>query len=225
MPIILRKVYLDVTNAGYDDGVPTSLMREIGYLSVLSHPNIVKLIGAEVSGKTVYMVTEQEEFNLKEYIKKCLDDKQKVPRLMIQNLMRQLFEGLDYMHHKGIVHRNLKPDNILVSSSGNLKISDFTLSRLTSIPHGVYTPEDPKERDRSGREARRLWYRAPELLFRKDIYGFEVDIWTAGCLLAELASGQPLFNGESEIEQLFKIFKLLGTPTDCYITQAKSFPK
>ena len=111
------------------------------------------------------------------------------------------------------MHRNLKPDNIMISEDNIVKLSDFSLSRIAQIPHFSYTPEDPKERERSGREARRLWYRPPELLFRKKFYSFEVDMWAVGCLLAELALGEPLFNGESEIEQLFKIFKFTGSPS------------
>lgn len=110
------------------------------------------------------------------------------------------------------MHRNLKPDNILINNKGLVKLSDFSLSRFAQIPHFPYTPEDPKERERSGREARRLWYRPPELLFRKKHYSFEVDIWAVGCILGELALGEPLFNGNSEIEQLFKIFKFTGSP-------------
>jgi len=95
-----------------------------------------------------------------------------------------------------------------------VKLVDFSLSRIASIPHFAYTPEDPKERERSGREARRLWYRPPELLFRKRMYSFEVDMWAVGCLLGEFCLGEALFNGESEIEQLFKIFKLTGSPSE-----------
>ena len=84
-----------------------------------------------------------------------------------------------------------------------------------------YTPEDPKERDRSGREARRLWYRAPELLFRKASYTQEIDMWSVGCILAELATSTVLFDGDSEIEQFLKIFSLLGTPTDTINSQNK----
>lgn len=76
-----------------------------------------------------------------------------------------------------------------------------------------YTPEDPKERDRSGREARRLFYRAPELILRKAEYTQEIDMWSVGCLLAELATCNTLFDGDSEIEQIFKIFSLLGSPS------------
>lgn len=102
----------------------------------------------------------------------------------------------------------------MITSDETVKLSDFSLSRIATIPHFPYTPEDPKERERSGREARRLWYRPPELLFRKKYYSFEVDIWAVGCLLGELTLGEPLFNGESEIEQLLKIFKLTGTPEE-----------
>ena len=97
---------------------------------------------------------------------------------------------------------------------GRLKLSDFALSRIAVIPHFPYTPEDPKERDRSGREARRLWYRPPELLLRKKMYSFEVDMWAVGCLLAEITLGEAIFSGESEIEQLFKIFKFTGSPSE-----------
>ncbi len=100
----------------------------------------------------------------------------------------------------------------MVSDNEVIKISDFSLSRITLIPHMPYTPEDPKERERSGREARRLWYRPVELLLRKAYYSFEVDMWAIGCLFGELVLGEPIFNGESEIEQIFKILKLVGTP-------------
>ena len=114
--------------------------------------------------------------------------------------MFQIIQGLCYCHRNGIMHRNLKPDNIMITKDDVVKLSDFSLSRIAQIPHFPYTPEDPKERERSGREARRLWYRPPELLFRKKFYSFEVDMWTVGCLLAELTLGEPLFNGETEIE-------------------------
>jgi serine/threonine protein kinase len=116
------------------------------------------------------------------------------------------------------MHRNLKPDNIMFGQDGRLKLSDFALSRIAVIPHFPYTPEDPKERDRSGREARRLWYRPPELLFRKKMYSFEVDMWAVGCLLGEITLGEAIFSGESEIEQLFKIFKFTGTPSQELMT-------
>jgi serine/threonine protein kinase len=221
-PVTLRKVYLDITNAGYDDGVPTSILREISFLKEINHENIAGIVKAEVVGKVVYVCTEQGEFNLKEYMKRFyVNEGYCINKGTVQNLMKQIFQGLQFIHSRGIIHRNLKPDNILLNRSGTVKLADFTLSRMESVPRYPYTPEDPKERERSGREARRLWYRAPELLLRKDLYGSEVDIWTAGCLLAELVLGCPLFNGENEIEHLFKIFKVMGVPDTVH---ARSFP-
>jgi cyclin-dependent kinase len=100
----------------------------------------------------------------------------------------------------GVMHRNLKPENILLEKSGRLVLADFTMSRIFSQENAHYTPEDPKERERSGREARRLWYRAPELLLRRCKYSKEIDMWSIGCILAELATSIVLFEGESEIE-------------------------
>jgi len=98
------------------------------------------------------------------------------------------------------------------------------MSRTLQTPHlSRYTPEDPKERDRSGRESRRLFYRAPELMFRPDNYGCEVDMWAVGCILAEMASSDPLFRESSELELLLKIFRLRGSPGADLITKyAKS---
>lgn len=98
------------------------------------------------------------------------------------------------------MHWNLKLDNILADKKGNIKIADFTLSRIAIMQDAAYTPEDPKERERSGREAWRLWYWAPETLFRKDVTWSEVDIWAIGCIFAELALDWALFEGESEVE-------------------------
>ena len=150
---------------------------------------------------------------MKQYqIPQPLQRTQKVDRIVqnigidnIKFILYQLLQALAYCHRHGIMHRNLKPDNILLSPPNSdvplLKLSDFSLSRIATMPHFPYTPEDPKERERSGREARRLWYRAPEMLFRKKLYSFEVDIWAVGCLMAEITmGGEPLFSGESEIE-------------------------
>ena len=123
-----------------------------------------------------------------------------------------------HCHEMGIMHRNLKPENILVdenteSSKFKACVSDFALSRSIQVPHlEKYTPEDPKERDRSGREARRLYYRAPELMFRPNIYSFEIDMWAIGCVFAEMALCEPLFKQTSELELLLHIFRLTGSP-------------
>ena len=101
----------------------------------------------------------------------------------------------------------------MFNKSELLILTDFSMSRRKVTPEFVYTPEDPKERESSGREARRLWYKAPEMLLRRSKYSEEIDMWSVGCIFAELATCAPLFYGESEIEQLFKIYSLTGTPS------------
>lgn len=130
----------------------------------------------------------------------------------VKSLSYQLLKSLEYLHSQGVMHRNIKPENILIDDKGTVKLADFFMSRIALVPHVPYTPEDPKERERSGREARRLWYRSPEMLFRKTYYFVDVDVWALGCLVCEMILGEPLFPGESEIEQLIKIFKFTGTP-------------
>jgi hypothetical protein len=100
----------------------------------------------------------------------------------------------------------------MVSRDGKLTISDFTCARVSSYPEQPYTPEDPKERDRSGRESKRIWYKAPELLFRAKQYTCKSDMFALGLLFSEIATSTPLFNSSSEIDHLLKIFNFLGSP-------------
>ena len=104
---------------------------------------------------------------MKEYKEYYKQDKQVegLSLRKIKKILWQILMGINYCHSNGLMHRNLKLDNILSDNQGNIKIADFTLSRIALVKDAVYTPEDPKERERSGREARRLWYRAPEMLF------------------------------------------------------------
>ena len=232
-PTLIRMINLAVANGGCDDGIPASTLREISYLRNLDHPNVSNIVEVEVKKEVVQLCSDYLDYNLREYMKlfvianklertRHLSMKNffttsmseyKMPLRSIKVISYQILKGLSYLHHQGIIHRNLKGDNILISQGEmNVKIHDFALSRLATIPHFPYTPEDPKDRERSGREARRLWYRAPELLLRKKRYSFETDIWAFGCLLAEIATNETLFNGETEIEQLFKMFNLIGSP-------------
>lgn len=211
--VLLRMVDLELTNAGKDDGIPTSFLREAALLSKLKHPNVIRLFGAEILGRKAVICTEFVHESFASWFKR-LDTKSTFERMMdIKGKFAQLLTGLSHVHHQGVMHRNLKPDNIFLDLSGVVKLGDFTSTRTLDIPFQAYTPEDPKERDRSGREMRRLWYRAPELILRDEIYGPKVDSWSLGCLLAEAASGRALFQSDSEIDHLFRVFRLLGTPT------------
>ena len=101
------------------------------------------------------------------------------------------------------MHRDLKPQNLLVDLKTKvIKIADFGLGRVYSLPVGRYT-----------HEVVTLWYRAPEILLGTKYYSTAVDMWSVGCIFAEMILGRPIFCGESEIEQLLAIFRVLGTPT------------
>jgi len=211
--VLLRVVDLEHTNAGRDDGVPTSFLREAALLSKLRHPNIIRHFGSEILGKRAGICTEFVHENFAQWYKR-LEDKGRNEKLVdIRVKFRQLLTGLSHVHHQGVMHRNLKPDNIFLDAQGTVKLGDFTTTRMLDLPFQAYTPEDPKERDRSGREMRRLWYRAPELILRDDIYGPKVDAWSVGCLLAEAATGKALFQSDSEVDHLFRVFRMMGTPT------------
>lgn len=211
--VLLRVVNLELTNAGKDDGVPTSFLREAALLSKVQHPNIIRYFGSEILGREAVMCTEYIFETFVQWHKR-LEVKANCERLIdLKGKYRQLLVGVSFVHHQGIMHRNLKPDNIFIDQQGLVKLGDFTTTRMLDIPFQSYTPEDPKERERSGREMRRLWYRAPELILREEIYGPKVDMWSVGCLLAEAATGKALFQSDSEIDHLFRTFRLIGTPT------------
>jgi CTD kinase subunit alpha len=122
----------------------------------------------------------------------------------IKELLRQMLEGLHYLHHRGILHRDIKGSNILLSASGQLKLADFGLARHYH-----------KRRDNLDYSNRviTLWYRPPELLLGATAYGPAVDIWSIGCIMLEMVMKKALFPGSDEIDQLKKIWDIMGSPT------------
>lgn len=127
----------------------------------------------------------------------------------IKCLMQQLFQGLEHLHDQNIIHRDIKPANLLLNSKGELKLADFGLSRrLQLIPMTLSVAENYEYTNR----VVTLWYRSPELLYGSTFYRFEVDIWSAGCVMAEFFSYCAIFQGKSEIQQLETIFKIMGSP-------------
>lgn len=114
-----------------------------------------------------------------------------------------MLRGLDYCHTRGIMHRDLKPQNILVNREGQLKIADFGLARAFVPPIRAFT-----------HEVVTLWYRPPEILLGQKVYALPVDMWAVGTILAEMVTKKPLFPGECEIDEVFKIFRIMGTPDE-----------
>ena len=120
---------------------------------------------------------------------------------LVKKFTLQLIQGVHYCHAHRIIHRDLKPQNLLIDQEGNLKLADFGLARAFGVPLRNYTHEIVT-----------LWYRAPEVLLGSRHYSTGVDMWSVGCIFAEMALRKPLFPGDSEIDEIFKIFKTLGTP-------------
>ena len=197
-----------------DEGIPSTAIREISLQRELDHPNIVRLLNIVHSDSSkLYLVVELMETDLKRYIDsipisnggrgKSLPEEAgaELERLglgpaVIKKLMRQLCEGLKYCHSRRILHRDLKPQNLLVDREGNLKLADFGLARAFGVPLRTYT-----------HEVVTLWYRAPEILLGGRQYSTGVDMWSVGCIFAEMCTRRPLFPGDSEIDEIFKVFK------------------
>ena len=122
----------------------------------------------------------------------------------VKTLLKQLLSAMVTMHDRWIIHRDLKTSNLLLSNRGELKVADFGLARKLGEPvRGKLTPVVVT-----------LWYRAPEVLLGAPEYGWEVDVWAAGCIFAELLQGKPLFAGKTEPEQIHLVYSLLGQPTE-----------
>lgn len=197
-----------VKKVRFDNFQPESvkfMAREIMILRMLDHPNVMKLEGIITSrlSCTIYLVFEYMEHDLAGLLS-CPDitftDSQ------IKCYTRQLLSGLDHCHSRGIMHRDIKSSNILVNNAGVLKIADFGLAYFTR----------PRSRQPLTSRVVTLWYRPPELLLGSTNYGGEVDLWSVGCVFAELFMGKPILKGRTEVEQLHKIFRLCGTPPDDY---------
>jgi cyclin-dependent kinase len=121
--------------------------------------------------------------------------------------MYQLLNGLAFCHSRRILHRDLKPQNLLIDQEGSLKLADFGLSRAIGIPVRTYT-----------HEVVTLWYRAPEILLGSKHYSMAVDMWSVGCIFSEMAMQYPLFPGDSEIDELYKIFQYRSIDTKILLT-------
>lgn len=182
------------------EGVPSTAIREIALLRELNHPNVVRLLDVIHSDKNLYLVFEY----LNQDLKKLLDESETgLEKSLVKSYLWQLLQGIAHCHTQRVLHRDLKPQNLLIDDAGNIKLADFGLARSISLPIRGYT-----------HEVVTLWYRAPEILLGSSVYGPAVDIWAIGCIFAEMYTKKALFPGDSEIDQLFRIFRTLGTPSE-----------
>ncbi|CAI7840748.1 unnamed protein product [Closterium sp. NIES-53] len=196
--IALKKIRLEAE----DEGVPSTAIREIALLKEMQHGNIVRLQDVVHADRRLYLVFEYLDLDLKKHLDTSPHIAQ--DRMIIKSYMYQILQGVAYCHAHRVLHRDLKPQNLLIDRQTNsLKLADFGLARAFGIPVRTFT-----------HEVVTLWYRAPEILLGSNHYGTPVDIWSVGCIFAEMINQRPLFPGDSEIDELFKIFRMLGTPND-----------
>ena len=184
-----------------DEGIPITALREMCILKHLRHENVVQLYEIIQDVDKIVLIFEYADMDLKIYV-----DKEKGIKdlKLIQQFTLQILNGLYYCNINRIIHRDLKPQNLLlITSEMKLKLCDFGLSRMFSLPMGKMT-----------HEIITLWYRPPEVLLGIENYTTKVDSWSIGCIMAEMITGKPLFPGDSEIGQLFKIFQIMGTPNE-----------
>ncbi|KAL6896565.1 hypothetical protein ACP4OV_007137 [Aristida adscensionis] len=186
------------------------MAREILILRRLDHPNVVKLDGLVTSRMScsLYLVFDYMVHDLAG-LAASPDIKFTLPQ--VKCYVHQLLSGLEHCHNRGVLHRDIKGSNLLLDNNGVLKIADFGLASFF----------DPNHKQPMTSRVVTLWYRPPELLLGATDYGVGVDLWSAGCILAELLAGKPIMPGRTEVEQLHKIFKLCGSPTEEYWKKSK----
>jgi cyclin-dependent kinase len=207
--VALKKIRLEAE----DEGVPSTAIREISLLKEMRDDYIVSLYNIVHSDShKLYLVFEFLDLDLKKYMESIPANMGLEPD-MVKRFMSQLVKGTRYCHSHRILHRDLKPQNLLIDKEGNLKLADFGLARAFGVPLRTYT-----------HEVVTLWYRSPEILLGGRQYSTGVDMWSIGCIFAEMVNRKPLFPGDSEIDEIFKIFRVLGTPNEDVWPGVSSLP-
>ncbi|KAI8906994.1 kinase-like domain-containing protein [Powellomyces hirtus] len=204
--VALKKIRLETE----DEGVPSTAIREISLLKELNHSNIVQLKDIIHNDIKLYLIFEFLDMDLKKYMDTQTNG---LSSALIKSYMYQLIKGIMFCHCHRVIHRDLKPQNLLIDQHGMLKLADFGLARAFGVPLRAYT-----------HEVVTLWYRAPEILLGSKNYSTAVDMWSVGCIFAEMCLRQPLFPGDSEIDELFRIFRTLGTPDEKTWSNVSALP-
>lgn len=194
-------------------------MREISLLrQLVYYPQFVRLLDIleeEAPGqKSIHCIFEFCEKVLANELNKRSEHKITLSLEQIQSLMTDLLTAIDILHGKMIMHRDIKPDNILIDREGRLKLADFGLAKKASFLQR-----------RKSNAIVSLWYRAPEIILGSEDYFLGVDMWSVGCIFAELYSKRPVFMCKSEDEVLAKVFYMLGTPCETFCPQYLKLPK
>lgn len=202
--VALKKIRMSKTE--HDEGFPITAIREIKILKRLKHKNIVNLKEIVTSSSTKTDKGRADVFLVFEYLEHDLSglldtERSRISKTHIECYMKQLLTGVSFMHKNNILHRDIKCPNLLLNNDGELKIGDWGLARPIKV--------DAKFTNK----VITLWYRPPELLLGAVEYGPSADMWSVGCIFAELLIGEAIFPGNDELDQLKRIFRLCGTPT------------
>eukprot|EP00029_Vermamoeba_vermiformis_P001118 TRINITY_DN11288_c0_g1_i1.p1 TRINITY_DN11288_c0_g1~~TRINITY_DN11288_c0_g1_i1.p1 ORF type:complete len:718 (+),score=183.99 TRINITY_DN11288_c0_g1_i1:65-2155(+) len=191
------------------EGFPVTAIREIKILRALEHNNVVKLKEIAISAqeelefKSIFLIFEFLEHDLQGLLVQLHEKKRWLSLGQIKSVAKQLLEAVNYLHKNNVLHRDIKASNMLINNQGEVKLADFGLARIFQGPAGNYT-----------NRVITLWFRPPELLLGEHAYGPEVDVWSVGCIIAELLYKRAILPGRTELDQLDLIFKLCGTPTE-----------
>lgn len=191
----------EIKTGGFKDGLDMSAIREVKYLQEMSHENVIDLVDVYAdSGKNLNLVLEFLPSDLEVIIN---DKSLMIVPADIKSWLLMTLRGIYHCHRNGIMHRDLKPNNLLISPTGQLKLADFGLARAFGGPNEKFTSNVVTR-----------WYRAPELLFGARHYAGGVDIWAAGVIFAELMLRTPYLPGKDDNDQVVVTFRALGTPTE-----------
>ena len=184
-----------------DELVQKTMKRELKMLQIIKHPNVVEFQEAFTNKKNLFLVFEYVEKNLLEVLEESPEGLS--PKL-IKSFVYQMCKALQYLHSINMIHRDVKPENLLIDENLQLKICDFGFARKVKL-----NSNENNINEMTDYVATR-WYRSPELLLSGGIYGPSVDYWAVGCIMGELADGNPMFPGDNETDQINCIIKVLG---------------
>ncbi len=206
--VALKEIHLDS-----EEGTPSTAIREISLMKELKHENIMSLQDVIHTENKLMLVFEYMDKDLKKYMDSVSSprgssgagnrDRGTLDYITIKSFMHQMLTGIAFCHDNRVLHRDLKPQNLLINSKGQLKLGDFGLARAFGIPVNTFS-----------NEVVTLWYRAPDVLLGSRTYSTSIDMWSAGCIMAEMYTGRPLFPGTTNEDQLQRIFRLMGTPSE-----------
>ncbi len=197
--VAVKKIKLGISSEA-KDGINRTALREIKLLQELRHPNIINLKNVFGQKSNISLIFDYMDTDLEVVIR---DPTIILSPSNIKAYLLMTLQGLQYLHKYWVLHRDLKPNNLLINNAGVLKITDFGLAKAFGSPSRPMTHQVVTR-----------WYRSPELLFGARLYGTGVDMWAVGCIAAELTLGAPFLPGDTDLAQLTKIFEVRGTPSE-----------